>query len=219
MSKINPYIIIIVVLLLIVAGFVYDKWGGDILPGSVENPGGSSNVDTKVSKDDIIIGNEDAPVTIVEYFSYFCGYCKRHNDDTYPKILQDYISTGKVKYVFRIYPPFELAMAVLCANDQDKFFEVHNEIFEKSEEIMGVDDLKIVVGSVLDEEQFNQCYDSEKYLDKAEEWYAQGEKDFENAEMPEEQRGTPAFFINGELLIGAQPYDKFVEVIERKLAE
>ena len=54
---------------------------------------------------------------------------------------------------------------------------------------------------------------------KVPEWYEQGSSDFENAGVPEDQRGTPAFFVNGELFIGAQPYDKFVEIIEKKLGE
>lgn len=220
MKKINPYIIIIVVLLLIVAGFLYDKWGGNILPGSVEDIDKGSDVDLEILESDITIGNDNAPVTIVEYFSYFCGYCKRFHDDTYSKIFEDYISNGKVKYVWRVSPPFELGVAVLCANNQEKFLEYHNKIFENTAGIEGVDDLKTLAKNIgLNEDEFNQCFDSEESLAKAQGWYEQTDKDFEKVGVPVEQRGTPSFFINGELLIGAQPYENFVEVIERKLAE
>jgi len=217
-KKFNPYIIIIVILVVIIAGLLYNQWGKKILPASVEKPGTSSNIE--VFEGDISIGNEDAPVTIVEYFSYFCGYCGLFDEETKPRIIENYVGPGKVKFVFRPYPPFELGMAVLCANDQDKFLEYHNELFENAGNIQKIDDLKILAKDIgLNESRFNQCFDSQKYLARAEEWYQQGDKDFEDAGIPENQRGTPSFFINGEILIGAQPYDKFVEVIERKLAE
>lgn len=220
-KKFNPYIIIIIVLLVIIAGFAYSKWGKSILPASVEGPEqGTGGVDVGTFEGDIQMGNDDAPVTIVEYFSYFCGYCGLFDDETKPRIVEDYVATGKVKFIFRPYPPFELGMAVLCANDQEKFLEYHDELFENAANIQQVDDLKVLAKDIgLDEEKFNQCFDSQKYLAKAEGWYQQGNNDFEAAGVPENQRGTPAFFINNELLIGAQPFDKFVEVIERKLSE
>ncbi len=218
-AKINPYTIIIVILIIIIAGFTYNQWGKKIFPASIEisDKGG---VTVELFEDDIEIGNEDAPVTIVEYFSYLCGYCELFHDQTYPKILEDYITTGKVKYIFRPYPPYELSTAILCANEQDKFFEYHDVLFKNAGEIEKVDDLKgLAKNADLDENEFNQCFDSQKYLSRAEEWYQQGEDDFEDAGITPERRGTPAFFINGELVIGAQPYENFVEVIERKLSE
>lgn len=225
MQKINPYVIIIIVLLLFVAGFTYDKWGKDFLPASTENPdeqspGGDSIIDTGSFEGDIQIGDKDAPVTIIEYFSYFCGYCKLFHDETYPRILEDYVTTGKVKFVLRPYPPYELGTAVLCADDQGKFLEYHESLFKNSQTIQEIDDLKSLASDLgLNGDQFGQCFDSQKYLVKAQEWYQQGDQDFENAGVPENQRGTPSFVINGELLIGAQPYEKFVELIEKGLSE
>lgn len=219
-KKINPYIVIVVILVIAIVGFAYDKWGKGILPASVEKEEKSSAGQGVAFEGDIFVGNKDAPVTIVEYYSYFCSYCSLFHNDTYPKIVKDYISDGKVKYVFRPFPPFELGLAVLCANEQDKFLEYHNELFENASNIQAVDDLKVIARDIdLDEEKFNQCYDSQKYLAKAQEWYQGGGDDFERAGVPEDQRGTPAFVINGEMVIGAQPYDNFVEVIERKLSE
>lgn len=220
-KKINPYIIIIIILVIAVAGLVYDKWGKDIFPSSVESPeGSSSDIDIEIVEGDIQIGNEDASVTIVEYYSYLCGYCKIFDDETKPRIVEDYVSTGKVKFIFRVYPPYELSTAVLCAYEQEKFLEYHNSLFANASNIQAVDDLRTIAeDSGLDGNQFSQCFESQKYLAKAQEWYQQGNDDFERAGVPEDQRGTPAFFVNGELIIGAQPYDEFVEVIERKLAE
>ena len=219
MKKINPYIIIIIVLLIAVAGFLYDKWGNGILPGSVKSTDKSA-VKVELFEDDIEIGNKDAPVTIVEYYSYLCSYCELFHEQTYPRILEDYITTGKVKYVFRPYPPYELSTAILCANEQDEFFEYHDIVFKNSGNIEKEDDLKELAEKAgLEIGEFNQCFDSQKYLDRAKEWYQQGQDDFERAGVAPERRGTPAFFINDEALVGAQPYESFVEVIERKLSE
>ena len=218
-AKINPRTIIIVILIIIIAGFAYNQWGKKILPASIETSDKDS-VTIELFEDDIEIVNENALVTIVEYFSYLCGYCELFHDQTYPKILEDYITTGKVKYIFRPYPPYELSAAILCANEQDKFFEYHDVLFKNAGEIEKADDLKeFAKNADLDESEFNQCFDSQKYLDRAKEWHQQGEDDFEKAGVAPERRGTPAFFINGELLIGAQHYEIFVETIERKLVE
>lgn len=221
-KKPNPYVIIIIVLVVIIAGLAYSKWGGGFLPSGdkSENNGTSSNIDTSFSGGDIVLGKQDAPVTIIEYYSYFCGYCKLFDEETKPKLIKDYIGPGKVKLVFRSFPPIELGASVLCANDQGKFLEYHNELFAKASELEQADDLKKLAENIdLDTGEFNQCFDSGKYADQSENWYNQANADFEKAGVPEDQRGTPAFFINGELLFGALPYDDFVEVIERKLTE
>jgi len=222
-AKINPYLIIIVILIIIIAGFTYNQWGKKIFPASIETSD-KDNVTVEIFEDDIEIGNEDALVTIVEYFGYSCGYCKRHHDDTYPKIFKDYITTGKVKYVFRVFPfrseDIILGSAALCANEQDKFLEYHNKLFEEINNIQATDDLKDFAKDIgLNQEQFNQCFDSEKYISRVQAWRDQGDEDFEDAGVPENQRGTPSFFINSELIIGALPYENFVEVIEKKLSE
>lgn len=220
-NKINPYLIVIVILALVVVGFAYDKWGDKIRPASVENTENQNPDEGTLSfEGDISVGNENAPVTIVEYYSYFCGYCGLFHQETYPKILEDYISNGKVKYVFRPFPPFELGLAVLCAQEQDKFLEYHGILFEEAANIQEVNDLKTLAkDNGLDENKFNECFDSQKYLSRAQGWYQQGSDDFEKVGVPEDQRGTPAFFINGELVVGAQPYEVFTEIIESKLSE
>ena len=213
--KFNPYIIIIVILLIAVAVLAYNQWGK-----KTTDNGNSQikNIDVEISDDDIQIGKTDAPVTIIEYFSYLCGYCKAFEDDIKPQILENYIQTGKVKLILRIFPPYELGQAVLCANDQGKILEYHNYLFQNNDKITSVDDLKIFAKTIgLNESDFNQCLDSGKYKSRAEDWYNQGMSDMEKAGIAEDKRGTPAFFINGEPVIGAMPYADFVKVIEEKL--
>jgi protein-disulfide isomerase len=221
--KINPYLIIIAVLIIVIVVFAYNQWGKRIFPASVKEPEKQSS-NTEVSKDDIWIGNENAPVTIVEYYSYLCGYCKEFEKDTKPKIVENYVSAGKVKFVLRPFPIFspdlKIDEAVLCANEQGKFLDFHNYLFENNDKLEKVEDLKNFAKNVgLNETQFNQCFDSDKFRDRVDAWYKQGVADFEKANIPSEQRGTPTFVINGELTIGALPYDKFVEIIEKKLGK
>jgi len=221
-KKPNFYIVVIVVLILIIAAFAYNQWGKKFLPSLRESDKSSKvkNIKTEVSKDDIQIGNDKAPVKIIEYYSYLCGYCKIFEDETKPRIMENYITKGKAKLILRPFPPYEFGQAVLCAREQDKFFEYHNYLFDNVENLQKADDLKTFAKNIgLNETEFNQCYDSGKYKSGAEEWYNQGMSDMEKANIPTNQQGTPAFFINGEPIIGAQSYEKFVEVIERKLAE
>lgn len=86
--------------------------------------------------DDAVMGNKDAPVTMVSCEDYQCPFCQRAYQQTFPQIKQKYIDTGKVKYVFRdfplaFHPQAELASeAAECAGDQGKYFEMHDKLFE-----------------------------------------------------------------------------------------
>ena len=217
-KKFNPYIIIITILLIAVAFLAYKQWGQNLFGKDNSGDSETKPINVKIFKDDIQIGKEDAPVTIIEYFSYLCGYCKSFEDEVKPRILENYIQTGKAKMILRVFPPYELGQAVLCANDQEKFMEYHNYLFANNDKITSVDDLKSFAKTVgLDELSFNQCIDSGKYKSRAEEWYNQGISDFEKAGVIKENIGTPSFFVNGEPIIGAMPYDDFAKLIDSKL--
>lgn len=169
---------------------------------------------------DLQVGDPNAPVTIVEYFGYFCGYCVKFHSETFPQIKEKYIDTGKVRFIIRPFPPLELGIAVLCAREQDKFLEYHDYLFENAGKIEKADDLVEFARDIgLDDTKFVECYNSEKYLAKAQEWHEQGGEDFEKAGVPPEKQGTPAFFINDELLFGAHPFENFAKMIEEKLGE
>ena len=218
MNNKKIYIIVIVILAIIVVGFAYNQWGKNIF--SKKGPGDSSlkNVDVKITSDDIQVGKIDAPVTIVEYYSYLCEYCKLFENDVKPQILENYIQTGKAKLVLRVFPPYELGQAVLCANDQGKFLEYHNYLFANSDKIKQLDDLKTFAKNLgLNESNFNDCLDSGKYKSKAESWYNQGVSDLQKAGIAQDKIGTPAFFVNGEAVIGVVPYADFAKIIEAKL--
>ena len=219
MKKSIKYVLffLILVALGVAGGFVYKNYQSKINPGAaaVVEVGSQGAI-----LSDLQIGDPSAPVTVVEYFSYFCGHCVKFHFETLPQIKEKYIDTGKVRFIFRPFAHFELGIAVLCAREQDKFLEYNDYLFEHANEIKEADNLVDFARNLgLSDVEFISCYNSEKYLEKARGWHEQGEEGFERAGVLPEQQGTPAFFINGELLLGAHPFEDFVKVIEEKLGE
>ena len=165
--------------------------------------------------DDPVKGDINAPVTIVEFSDFECPFCERYYSQTYKQIDEQYIQTGKVRYVFRDYPlsfhpdAQKAAEAAQCADDQGKFWEMHDMIFE-NQHAMGVSNLKSYAeGMGLDTQLFNQCLDSGEYSQEV----LDDQQDGARLGVS----GTPSFFINGKMLVGAQPFETFKEAIEAEL--
>jgi len=162
-------------------------------------------------------GNKDAKVTIVEFSDFQCPYCARHATETFPQIDKTYIQTGKVRYIFRHFPlPFhefaqKASEAAMCAGDQGKFWEMHDKIFADQTK-MAVEDLqKYASGLGLKIGDFNACLSSDKYKKVVTDDISLGTEAGVS--------GTPAFFINGTFLSGAQPFANFQQIIEGELAK
>ena len=166
--------------------------------------------------DDPVMGDEDAPVTIVEFSDFQCPFCKKANDEALNLVKEDYVKTGKVKLVFRdfpleFHPEAELAaLAAECADEQGKFWEYHDVLFANQDSLGDAKYKAWAEELGLDTEQFNDCYKSLKYLDDVRGDMADGQKYGVS--------GTPAFFVNGRLISGAQPYSVFKQEIENALA-
>ncbi|WP_026090096.1 DsbA family protein [Candidatus Nitrosopumilus sediminis] len=183
----------------------------------------------KISADnDPIIGNPDAPITIVEFSDFQCPFCARFHTQTLPLIIEEYIEQGKVKLVFRDFPiqsihpnALPASVAAECANEQNKFREMHDMLFEKQNEwnkLETVDALSLfnqyATEIKLDEEQFDSCLSSGKYIPEI-------KKDLDDG-RDYGVSGTPGFFIgNDEIgyveLKGAQPFDSFKKIIDAQL--
>lgn len=165
--------------------------------------------------DDAIKGDINAPVTIVEFSDFECPFCGRYYSQTYKQLENDYIKTGKVRYVFRDFPlgfhehAQKAAEAGECADEQGKFWEMHDKLFE-NQNALGVESIKGYAAELgLDTEKFNECLDSGRYENEVLSDLIDGQ----NYGIG----GTPSFIINGQLLVGAQPYDAFKEIIESEL--
>ncbi len=165
--------------------------------------------------DDPVKGNKDAPVAIIEFSDFECPFCTRFYEQTLPSIEENYIKTGKVKLVYRDFPlsfhqnAQKAAEAAECADEQGRFWEIHDKIFENGVS-GGVNQLKQYAKDTgLNTAQFNECLDSGKMASEV-------QKDF-NDGQGYGVSGTPAFFINGIEVVGAQPFSVFQQIIEQEL--
>jgi protein-disulfide isomerase len=164
-------------------------------------------------------GQANAPVTIVEFSDYQCPFCSRYISDAYTQIDEQYIQTGKVRYLFRDFPlPFHAnavvsAMAARCAGDQGKYWEMHDVLFEKQDDWASGDPSETFAGYArdlaLDVATFSASLAGENYKAEIDADYALAQEVGVG--------GTPGFFINGKLLVGAQPFSAFQKEIEANL--
>jgi protein-disulfide isomerase len=188
-------------------------------PQVVEQPQEAGRVEVSVD-DDPSKGLDNAPVTIVEFSDFQCSFCGRFFHQVLPQIEEEYIKTGKVKFVYRDFPlsfhqyAQKAAEAAECADEQGKFWEYHNILFQKQTEWSsgGISKLKEYAQNLgLDTGKFNECLDSGKYKSEV-------QKDFMDGSSYGVS-GTPAFFINGIKVVGAQPFSAFQQIIEEELSK
>jgi protein-disulfide isomerase len=164
-------------------------------------------------------GDEGAPVTVVEFTDYQCPFCNRFFTETYPQVEKEYVDTGKVRYMVRDFPlPFHgnahaAAQAARCAGDQDKYLEMHDVLFTKQNEWSSADAQESFESYAqeigLNGSSFSECLSSAKYKDAVDQDLAMSQQLGVG--------GTPGFFINGKLLVGAQPFTAFQQVIDAEL--
>ncbi len=196
------------------------KWVvfGDLVDTTVDP---SKAIMAKINlKDEPLIGAKDAKVTIVEYSDFQCPFCKRGYDTLEQQVLKEY--DGKVKIYFKHFPlsfhPWAqpAAVAAECAKMQkpDAFWKLYHSFFEHQGEVnqQNVKDkaTEYLQGSGIDMAKWNDCFDNKKSLDRV---TAQ-----QNEGAGLGVTGTPAFFVNGRMLVGAQPFEKFKDVIDDELA-
>ncbi len=178
--------------------------------------------------DDPFKGNADAPVTIVEFSDFQCPFCLRFYQQTLPSIMENYVDTGKVKFVYRDLPLDSLHanarpahIASECADEQGKFWDYHDILFDKQTEWsrLSSSDLQSTLTQYatdlgLESASFEACLESDSIADEV------------NKDSLDAARygatGTPAFFIGNEengfvKLSGAQPFSAFQLHIENQL--
>lgn len=157
-------------------------------------------------------GPEDAPITVVEYSDYQCGFCKRAHP-MMEELLADYSDSVRFVYLDYALPSHPRAIpasaAARCADEQDKFWEYHDNLMTVPGTLED-DDLKARAGTLsLDQVKFDACMDEDRHLESIEEVVAAAEELGIS--------GTPTFFINGRKLVGAQPREAFIAIFEEEL--
>lgn len=170
--------------------------------------------------DDVLLGDKKAKITIIEFSDYQCSFCQRFYLNTFGQLVENYIDTGLVNYVHRDFPlSFHMnavpaAEAAECAGEQDKYWEMHSAIFDNLSEWESsseIDQLLAVYATEigLDIDKFESCTASDKKLAEI-----QGDMDDGIAAGVS---ATPTFFINGEKVVGAQPYSVFSSILDSLL--
>ena len=163
------------------------------------------------------LGDENAPVTLVEFTDYQCPFCQQAFQTTFPEIKEKYIDTGDVFFVVRDLPlsfhgnAHAAAEAARCAGKEGKYFEMHDTLFERQDEwIVGSPDEKFKqYAQDLGLSSFASCYDGGEFAGVVDDDLALASKVGAS--------GTPTFFINGTQVVGAQPFAAFETVIEEEL--
>jgi protein-disulfide isomerase len=151
---------------------------------------------------DMSLGDEKAPVTIIEYASMTCPHCAHFHETTYPELKTKYIDTGKVRFIFREFPLDQLAAAgfmLARCSGKDKYFPMIETLFQKQRDWVVQRPLAplmtISKQAGLSEQAFNECLKNQQVLDGIEEVRQRGTKFG--------VQSTPTFFINGKIYRGA----------------
>lgn len=174
--------------------------------------------------DNRVRGDRQAPVTLLEYSDFTCGFCEKFFLETWPRLFSEYVQPGKVRLVYRDFPRastgagVETAQAARCAGEQGQYWAMHDRLFA-SKSKFGRQQLHRQAEDLgLDIRQFTECFQSDRYVN------AIHQDRLEGGSIG--IRGTPGFVLfltqhvnDGPLLIipGAFPYDVFKEQIDRLL--
>jgi protein-disulfide isomerase len=196
--------------------------------GQAAAPTTNTNV-MQLGARDAILGDPNAPVTMIEYGDYQCPYCgEEFFAQTEPLIVQNYVNTGKVRFVFRDFAflgpeSTAAANAAQCANDQGKLWAYHDALYTGKV----ADDKKgggendgyfsaaqlVKLGQqigISDMTKFTGCVQNSSNASVV----SQGQADAASQGV----NSTPTFYINGTQVLGAQPFGQFQTIIEAALA-
>jgi len=170
-----------------------------------------------------ILGNPNAPITLVEFGDYQCHFCNVYFQDTEHKIVENFVNTGKVKIIFKdftIIGPDSVSASHFahCAGEQEKFWEYHNILYnnwngENNGWASNNNLIQFANEIGLDMNELEKCNSEKRYKSLIE----SSNSDAKSLGLT----GTPAFFIisdgNAHKIHGAQPYDIFEDVFESLL--
>jgi protein-disulfide isomerase len=191
--------------------------------------------------DDPSLGISSATVYVIEFSDYECPFCQAAegtnseviaqlmgSDPTWqapvPKIINNYVNTGKVKLIFRQYPVHRdtrtgqlivnPALAAKCAQEQGNFWDYHMLLFRNYSSLSDTDLKKYAMDVNLDINKFNECFITKKYLSQVQKSLSDG--------LSLGITGTPTFFIGNnetgyEVVSGAESFLRFQSVIDSKL--
>ena len=181
-----------------------------------------------IADDGRVRGRADAPITLVEYSDFTCGYCLKFFKETLPRLQAKYIDTGKVKFVYRDYPRadrgvgVEAAVAARCAGVQGRYWAMHDRLFGEGGRL-DAGSFKTFAKSIgLDPVSFGKCFDERRHLEsifedrqEANRWGFHGTPGF----ILMHTEGGPTEKDPAVAIPGAFPFEAFAEEIDRMLSK
>ncbi|WP_447986016.1 DsbA family protein [Nitrospira sp. Nam74] len=182
----------------------------------------AKEADSRSTTDVRLRGNPGAPITLIEYSDFTCGYCQKFFRETWPRLQAKYVETGKVRFLYRDFPRaaqgpgLNAAAAARCAGDQGKYWPMHDRLYGGRLDLPEFQRHATAIG--LNLPAFTKCFDEGRHTDAI----------FKDKEEGTSLgfRGTPGFVLmltrrsshESPLLIpGAFPFDVFEEEIDRLL--
>ncbi len=164
--------------------------------------------------EDIPMGSDSAPVTIIEYASMTCPHCAHFTTETFPQLKEKYIDTGKVKYILREFPLDPLAagafMLARCAG-KDKYYSLVEILFQEQAKWAVQNPipplLAVAKQAGFTQQSFEECLKNQKLLDDMEQVRNRASDKFK-------VQSTPTFFINGERFVGALSFEELDKAIQ-----
>jgi len=180
-----------------------------------------SAADTSGTASEKSLGAADAPVVVVEYGDFQCPYCQIFAEGAGQQLRDEYVDTGKVRLIYRHLAFIGdestwAAEASECANEQGRFWEYHDKLYEEqageNEGAFKEDNLKRFAAELgLDTEQFNQCFDSRVYRDQV-------QADINDARQ-RRINATPSLLVDGQYIQNGTNYQVLQAAIEAALAQ
>ncbi len=212
-SLLSPYTHLFIPIAFILGiGAGYLLWGR-IPSATAVNSDGIQRADVSTDGDPSI-GPEDAPITIIEFSDYQCPYCQKWYQEVYDQLMASY--PGKIRFVYRdmplsFHPEAEpAAEAAECAGDQGAYWEYHNALFSGQYTLGRSAYEQYATDLGLDLNAFTACLDDHRHQ-------AEIQADAGDASALG-LTGTPSFFINGRVVVGALPISSFTAIIDEELA-
>lgn len=197
---------------------------GSMTPISIAADAQETTTSSAVSKvPDMILGNVDAKVTVVEYASYTCPHCANFHDTVWDEFKKNYIDSGKVKFVYRevYFDKFGLwaAMIARCGGPE-KYFGINDMLYDGQRDWLAstkeqdiADALrKVGLKAGMTSEALDACLNDK---DMAQAMVAAYQTNATNDKV----QGTPTFIVNGESFSGEMTYDEFSKILDKKLAD
>jgi len=175
-----------------------------------------------INENDFIIGNKDAPITVIEYASMSCSHCADFHIKTLPQLIEKYVDTGKIKIVFRDFPfnyPALLGSMVLRCIPEDTRYEYTQALYKLQPKWVNRENAKttqelykIMQSGGMTKKEFNSCISNVDLENDILQSLMDAQNEFNI-------KSTPSFLINGLLVEGNKPFKDFREIIDKLLSK